>query len=143
VKAALAQAEAERTRLAQILQATKAPNPVTTLLPNLMDKFLKLRDDLVRAIQFKVDKARGILKDLVGGAIALHPTLDGGRRYLTAELSGDYAGLLKLVTGPKIIYDPGHRHHLCKPFAHKRDQSGVVARQLGHVVRTLVVRGRS
>ena len=55
-----------------------------------------------------VDKARGILKDLVGGTIPLSSTLDGGGRYLTAELSGDYAGLLKLVTGPKIIYDPGH-----------------------------------
>jgi len=28
----------------------------------------------------------------------LHPTADGKDRYLTAEVSGDYAGLLKLVS---------------------------------------------
>jgi hypothetical protein len=31
--------------------------------------------------------------------ITLHPTANGTERYLTAEISGDYAGLFKLVTG--------------------------------------------
>jgi hypothetical protein len=33
----------------------------------------------------------------------LHATADGAEQYLTAELSGDYAGLVRLVTGPKIL----------------------------------------
>jgi hypothetical protein len=35
----------------------------------------------------------------MGGEIVLHPTADGAERYLTAEVSGDYAGLSRLVTG--------------------------------------------
>ena len=35
----------------------------------------------------------------MGEEIVLHPTADGKDRYLTAEVSGDYAGLLRLVTG--------------------------------------------
>ena len=46
--------------------------------------------------------ARGLLKDLVGGSILLHPTDDKDARYLTAELAGDYAGLLRLAAGPRL-----------------------------------------
>lgn len=35
----------------------------------------------------------------MGAQIVLHPTADGVGRYLTAEVSGDYAGLYRLVTG--------------------------------------------
>jgi hypothetical protein len=35
----------------------------------------------------------------MGGQIVLHPTAEGVDRYLTAEVSGDYAGLYRLVTG--------------------------------------------
>ena len=35
----------------------------------------------------------------MGKEIVLHPTADGVSRYLTAEISGDYAGLLQLVAG--------------------------------------------
>ena len=47
--------------------------------------------------QFQVDKARGLLRELLGKEIALHPIADGAERYLTAEVSGDYAGLLRLA----------------------------------------------
>jgi len=33
--------------------------------------------------------------------ILLHPCADGAGRFLTAELTGDYAGLLQLVVGKK------------------------------------------
>ena len=49
--------------------------------------------------QHQVDKARGILRELLGRQITLHPTANGTERYLTAELSGDYAGLVRLVVG--------------------------------------------
>ena len=47
--------------------------------------------------QHQVDKARGTLRDLMGKQIVPHPTADGKARYLSAEVSGDYTGLLKLV----------------------------------------------
>ena len=38
----------------------------------------------------------------MGGQIRLHASSDGTERYLTAELSGDYSGLVGLVLGPTI-----------------------------------------
>jgi hypothetical protein len=55
--------------------------------------------DLANVTQHQVDKARGILKDLLGEEIVLHPMADGVERYLTAEIAGDYSGLLRLVAG--------------------------------------------
>ena len=43
----------------------------------------------------------------MGKEIVLHPTADGVSRYLTAEVSGDYAGLLQLVAG-KNKFGGGH-----------------------------------
>lgn len=55
---------------------------------------------MASATQKSIDKTRGILRDLMGGQIVLHPTAaEGVDRYLTAEVSGDYAGLYRLVTG--------------------------------------------
>ena len=59
-------------------------------------------DDLANVTQYQVDKARGILKILVGTEIMLHPTDNGLHRYLTAEVSGDYAELLRLVVKNKF-----------------------------------------
>lgn len=55
-------------------------------------------DDLANPTQLQVDKARAALRDLLGKEILLHPTADGTERYLTAEISGDYADLLRLET---------------------------------------------
>ncbi len=41
----------------------------------------------------------GLLRELFRKEIVLHPCADGMGRYLTAEVSGDYAGLLRLATG--------------------------------------------
>ena len=75
---------------------------MATFLPNMVERFKRVVDDLATVTQHQVDKARGILRDLVGPH---HPALsDGGRRgrFLTAELAGDYSGLVRLVCGPKI-----------------------------------------
>ena len=60
---------------------------------------LTLIDDLANVTQLQVDRARGLLRVLLGKEIVLHPTADGSVRYLTAEVSGDYAGLLRLAVG--------------------------------------------
>jgi hypothetical protein len=45
---------------------------------------------------------RETLREPVGGQILLHPAAAGVERFLTAELSGDYSGLVRLVCGTKI-----------------------------------------
>ena len=70
----------------------------------MVGRFKSLVDNLATVTQHQVDKARGMLKELVGGQILLHPTSNGTERYLTAELSGDYAGLVRLVCGPKLNF---------------------------------------
>ena len=96
----LEQAEAERARLLQAVQGQhKKLDKVVSFLPNLVEKFKALVDDLVGVTQHEVNKVRGILMELVGGQMALHPAAAGAARYLTAELSGDYARLKRLAAG--------------------------------------------
>jgi hypothetical protein len=61
--------------------------------------FKTLIEDLANVTQLQVDRARGLLRVLLGREIVLHPCADGAERYLTAEVTGDYAGLLRLVIG--------------------------------------------
>ena len=72
---------------------------VTTFLPNAIGRIKALLDNLANVTQLQVDKAREVLRGLLGKEIVLHPTADGATRYLTAEVSGDYAGLLRLAVG--------------------------------------------
>jgi len=44
-----------------------------------------------------VDKARSILKTLLAPEMLLHPSSNGEERFLTAEMSGSYAGLMRLT----------------------------------------------
>jgi len=44
-----------------------------------------------------VGKAREVLKSLLRAPITLHPCADGAERYLMAEVSGNYEGLLRLA----------------------------------------------
>lgn len=99
-KVALERAEAERATLIQTVQGQqKNVAKVADFLPNAIGRFKTLIDDLANVTQLQVDKARGVLRVMLGKEIVLHPTADGVERYLTAEVSGDYAGLLRLVTG--------------------------------------------
>ena len=78
-KAALQRAEAERDALVQSVQHQHKP--------------------VANVTQRQVDMARAQLRILLGKEIVLHPCSDGEARYLTAEVPGDYQGLLRLVTG--------------------------------------------
>ena len=99
-KTELEKAEAERGRVLSQLQArtAKADN-VTTMLPNLKERFKTLVGNLAATPHHHVAKAREALKNLLGKTIALHPCADGAGRYLTAEVPGDYEGLLRLAIG--------------------------------------------
>lgn len=99
-KSALERAEAERATLLQTVQGQhKQVAKVAAFLPNAIGRFKALIDDLANVTQLQVDRARGLLRVLLGNEIVLHPTTDGTTRYLTAEVSGDYVGLLRLVLG--------------------------------------------
>jgi hypothetical protein len=76
----------------------KADN-VTTMLPNLKKRFKTLVGNLAATPHHHVAKAREVLESLLGETITLHPCADGAERYLTAEVSGDYSGLLRLAMG--------------------------------------------
>ena len=99
-KTALDHAEAERARLLHLVQGPpQHRDTVARVLPDLVGKLHALVKNLVGATQHEVHQARGILKELVGEQIVLHPAADGVERYLTAELAGYYAGLVRLVRG--------------------------------------------
>ena len=99
-KAELQRAEAERDRLQRLLNVhTAKANSVAHVIPNLKDRFRSLVENLATDAHQQVDKARAALKGLLGQTIVLHPCADGDERFLTAELSGNYAGLLQLTLG--------------------------------------------
>ncbi len=100
---AIQEREQRRAQLLQVVQGqTMKVKKVAAFLPDAIVRFKALLDDLANVTQFQVDKARGMLRELVGGRIILYPAADRTERYLLAELTGDYAGLLRLVCGPKL-----------------------------------------
>jgi hypothetical protein len=102
------QQEAERASLLHTVNGRHKPvDQVAAFLPNAVGRFKALLDDLANVTQLQVDRARGILRELLGKEILLHPTADGVDRYLTAEISGHYEGLLRLATG-KNKFGGGH-----------------------------------
>ena len=108
-KAEVEKAETERARLFGQLQArTAQADPVTPMLPNLNEWFKAIVGNLA-AIQ-PVAKAREALKGVLGSTITLHPCADGDVRYLTAEVTVNYAGLLRLTVG-KIKVVEGRRFY--------------------------------
>jgi hypothetical protein len=77
---------------------TNKLDKLMTALPNIVDRFNRMLDDLAKATRYEIDKARGILSGLVAERkIILRPTADQCGRYYIAELAGDYAGLIPLV----------------------------------------------
>jgi site-specific DNA recombinase len=95
-KTALEQAEAERARLlATPPPHTKTLDKLTAFLPNATARYHALVDGLAALPHRHVEQAREQIKTLVG-EITLWPTPAG---YLEAELTGNYAGFLKLAVG--------------------------------------------
>jgi hypothetical protein len=92
-KQALEKAEAERAKLLRSVNGQQTRrDKVATFLPNAIGRFKALLDDLSNVTHLHVDKARSVLRELLGKEIILHPTADGVDRYLTAEVTGDYCG---------------------------------------------------
>ena len=80
-KAALQKAERERDRIYAELKvhSSKSDNLALTL-PNLRERFEKLIASLASLKNQLVDKARAILKNLLGPQIVLYPSADGSER---------------------------------------------------------------
>jgi len=79
-KAELEMLEAEHDRfLRNVLGQQTNADTVATFLPNAIRHSKAMLDDLVNMTQHQVDvdKARGILRELVESEIVLHPTSDG------------------------------------------------------------------
>ncbi len=97
-KAELEKLEAERARLQQALHGPeKKAEVVTHLLPDLKERFRSLVADIAMIAARNLDKARAALKDLLSSQSTLRPCSDGQKRYLMVEISGNYAGLLRLA----------------------------------------------
>jgi hypothetical protein len=78
LKKDLEAAEQDRTRLqARLTQDIKRLEKITSFLPNVTGRFKAMVEDFATVTQHQVDKARGILAELVGKQIILHPCADG------------------------------------------------------------------
>ncbi|UVT20265.1 MAG: hypothetical protein H8K03_21265 [Nitrospira sp.] len=101
---ALEQAEAERECLQKSLNPSHKPNgTLPAVLPDLAAWFKRSIGDLANLGPHQVDKARGIIKDLVGGSVTLKPTETSQGHALAAIMKPDYMGLARQLVGPKII----------------------------------------
>jgi site-specific DNA recombinase len=101
-KAALMNAEAERTRLQQIVTVHKATaDKVVTMLPRAKERYRDVIEGIGALSAKHLPQAREQVRALVG-EIRLTPTKAG---YLVATLTGRYAGLLTLLSGGKLNYD--------------------------------------
>ena len=82
-----------------IQERTVKADKVITMLSNLKERFKMLEGNLPATPHHHVAKARGALKNLLGARSRSIRVADGVERYLTAEVSGDYAGLRRLALG--------------------------------------------
>jgi uncharacterized small protein (DUF1192 family) len=92
--------EADKVRL--MAQQNPRPRPLTVekALPRLEDQFRTAVENLAKLPGSKIAEARRGLHLLLGGhPITLHPTDDGR---LEAEMTGDYAGLVRLMGENKV-----------------------------------------
>ena len=83
-----AQPGAEEGPSARTLQSQKKADIVADFLPKTIGRFKAVLADLTTVTQHQEDKARGILRGLMGGQTVLQPTANGNERFLTAEVSG-------------------------------------------------------
>ena len=94
-KAALLKAEKEKSDIQRQLKITPPPvDNMAILLPRVVDGFQEMVANLETHTQSEVSKLRRKISALVGEKIVLKPENEDSE-YLTAEVSGDYAGLLQ------------------------------------------------
>ena len=87
--------EAEKARLMARQPTRPALPTVEVLLPRLEEQFRAAVENVAQLPEGRIAEARRSLQLLLGGhPITLHPTADGG---LEAELTGDYAGVVRLI----------------------------------------------
>jgi chromosome condensin MukBEF ATPase and DNA-binding subunit MukB len=111
-KAKLEQLEAEQAGLKQTVAGRdKLFTKTIEFLPTIEQRFKALIDDLATVTQQQVDQARSLLRQLVGGQITLHRASARADHWLTAEMSGDYSGLMTLACGPQILSKPVERFY--------------------------------
>lgn len=97
-KSELEKAEAARASMQHALKASaKSADPVAPLLSDLKDRFRSLVNNVSVIAARNVEKARGALKELLAESIKLHPCSSGQERYLTAEITGNYVGLMQMA----------------------------------------------
>jgi hypothetical protein len=98
-KAMLEQAEAERDRLMKsVHRGRPKAESVAAFLPSAIDRFKAKLEDVGQSLkQHELNKARELLREVLGSSIVLHPTANGVERYLTVEISGDYEALTRLI----------------------------------------------
>jgi len=70
---------------------------IGSFLPNAIGRFKTRIEALANVTQLHVDRVRALLRVLLGNAIVLHPISDDSVRCLTAEVSDDHAGVLRLA----------------------------------------------
>jgi hypothetical protein len=103
-KSELESLEAEKARLLAQQPTRSAPPAVDVPLPRLEEQFRAAVASLTQLPESRIAEARQGLRFLFGGQpITLHPTADGG---LEAELTGDYAGIVRLI-GEEKLNNPG------------------------------------
>ena len=99
-KAELERLERERARLGVRQGIQRESDGLARLLPRALERFQHAVDNLARVPADHIAEARRALLLLLGGKpILLHPRTDGS---LEAELAGDYAGLVRMVTGEEL-----------------------------------------
>ena len=92
--------ETQKARLLSRQPTRPALPAVAVLLPRLEEQFRAAVENLAKLQEGRIAEARRGLRLLLGGQpITLHPTADGG---LEAELTGDYAGLVRLIGEEKL-----------------------------------------
>lgn len=95
-QAELEKAETERARALTALNGeTHNWDRVADILPRAAERYRKLVADLGTTAQRDTTRARAQVKALIKGRVLLHPTDQG---HLVAEMAGDPAGLIKLVS---------------------------------------------
>ena len=102
----LREAEKRRGQIQALLDEESDDNTkLKSFLPRARERFQELVRNLENFEPSRLEPIRNQIKTLVGGEIKLFPTAQG---YLEAEVSGDYAGFLKLTAEEsKIIVVAG------------------------------------